>query len=41
MAGDATAGGTDTILFTAGPNGEVDGLFGVLSAQVSNGEDND
>jgi len=41
MAGDATAGGTDTILFTAGPNGEVDGVFGVLSAQVSNGEDND
>ena len=31
MAGDATSGGPDTILFTAGPNGEVDGLYGVLT----------
>ena len=31
MAGDATAGGVDTVLFTAGPNEEVDGLYGVLA----------
>ena len=31
MAGDATSGGPDTILFTAGPNEEVDGLYGVLT----------
>ena len=32
MAGDATAGGVGTVLFTAGPNGEQDGLDGVLAA---------
>jgi uncharacterized protein (TIGR03118 family) len=31
MAGDATSGGPDTILFTAGPNDETDGLYGVLT----------
>ena len=31
MAGDATAGGVDTLLFTAGPNEEEDGLYGVLT----------
>ncbi|MEY2444036.1 MAG: hypothetical protein QOE00_616 [Ilumatobacteraceae bacterium] len=31
MAGDATSGGDGSILFTAGPNAEVDGLYGVLS----------
>ena len=31
MAGDTTAGGADTVLFTAGPNGEEDGLYGVLT----------
>jgi uncharacterized protein (TIGR03118 family) len=31
MAGDATAGGVGSILFTAGPNDEEDGLYGVLS----------
>jgi uncharacterized protein (TIGR03118 family) len=32
MAGDITAGGAGTILFTAGPNDEADGLYGILSA---------
>ena len=32
MAGDATSGGDGSILFTAGPNEEVDGLYGVLTA---------
>jgi uncharacterized protein (TIGR03118 family) len=31
MAGDETSGGADSILFTAGPNEEVDGLYGVLT----------
>ena len=31
MAGDSTAGGVGTMLFTAGPNDEADGLYGVLS----------
>lgn len=31
MAGDATSGGDGTILFTAGPNDETDGLYGVLT----------
>jgi uncharacterized protein (TIGR03118 family) len=31
MAGDATSGGNGSILFTAGPNEEVDGLYGVLT----------
>jgi hypothetical protein len=31
MAGDATSGGVDTVLFTAGPNEEEDGLYGVLT----------
>jgi len=31
MAGDATAGGAGSILFTAGPNDEADGLYGVLT----------
>ena len=40
MAGDATSGGPDTILFTAGPNGEADGLYGVLTlAQRSHHEE--
>ncbi len=40
MAGDTTSGGADTILFTAGPNDETDGLYGVLTrAQRSHHED--
>lgn len=31
MAGDATSGGDGSMLFTAGPNEEVDGLYGVLT----------
>jgi uncharacterized protein (TIGR03118 family) len=31
MAGDATSGGAGSVLFTAGPNGETDGLYGVLT----------
>ena len=31
MAGDATSGGVGSMLFTAGPNEEVDGLYGVLT----------
>ena len=31
MPGDATAGGAGSMLFTAGPNDEADGLYGVLS----------
>ena len=31
MRGDATAGGVGSVLFTAGPNGENDGLYGVLT----------
>ncbi len=40
MAGDTTSGGADTILFTAGPNDETDGLYGVLTrAHRSHHED--
>ena len=31
MPGDATSGGAGSMLFTAGPNEEVDGLYGVLT----------
>jgi uncharacterized protein (TIGR03118 family) len=31
MPGDATSGGDGSMLFTAGPNEEVDGLYGVLT----------
>jgi uncharacterized protein (TIGR03118 family) len=31
MPGDDTSGGADSMLFTAGPNEEVDGLYGVLT----------
>ena len=31
MAGDASSGGDGTVLFTAGPNEEADGLYGVLT----------
>ncbi|MGZ4764645.1 MAG: TIGR03118 family protein, partial [Ilumatobacteraceae bacterium] len=41
MAGDTTSGGADTILFTAGPNDETDGLYGVLTrTHRSHHEDN-
>ncbi|MBK5333931.1 MAG: TIGR03118 family protein [Ilumatobacteraceae bacterium] len=42
MAGDATSGGVDTVLFTAGPNEEEDGLYGVLTFVArSHHEDDD
>ena len=42
MAGDATSGGVGTVLFTAGPNEEEDGLYGVLTFVVrSDHEDDD
>jgi uncharacterized protein (TIGR03118 family) len=31
LPGDATAGGVGSLLFTAGPNDEADGLYGVLT----------
>lgn len=34
MRGDATAGGVGSVLFTAGPNGENDGLYGVITPTV-------
>lgn len=34
MPGDATSGGAGSVLFTAGPNEEADGLYGVLSATL-------
>ena len=41
MRGDATSGGVGSVLFTAGPNGETDGLYGVLTPIVGHehGED--
>ena len=31
VVGTATTGGTGTLLFSAGPNGEADGLLGALN----------
>jgi uncharacterized protein (TIGR03118 family) len=41
MAGDATSGGVDTVLFTAGPNEEEDGLYGVLTFVERSGHEDD
>ena len=41
MAGDATSGGVGTVLFTAGPNEEEDGLYGVLTFVDRSHEDDD
>ena len=39
MRGDATAGGVGSVLFTAGPNGENDGLYGVLTPTLGHDSD--
>lgn len=41
MAGDATAGGDGSILFTAGPAEEEDGLYGVLTFVEKSHHDDD
>jgi uncharacterized protein (TIGR03118 family) len=41
MAGDATSGGDGSILFTAGPNREVDGLYGVLTPGQRSDQEHD
>ncbi|MCU1501079.1 MAG: hypothetical protein JWM12_433 [Ilumatobacteraceae bacterium] len=41
MAGDTTSGGADSVLFTAGPNEETDGLYGVLSPAPEHHEHDD
>lgn len=38
LAGDATSGGVGSVLFTAGPNEEADGIYGIITVSERNGD---